>query len=110
MDTITGISKNTVKKCRQRENCAATNLQTPAPTPDLSPPTIITPNASETTTAATDNLEYPNKAIKDLWRLAAQQAAKQAWQDKYIQEQRLIATCAPPLWDLWGDICQAADN
>jgi hypothetical protein len=112
MDTISGISKNAAKKCRQREKRAATNSATPTTVADTSPPAAITPNVSDTTTAATDDLEYPNKATEDLWRLVAQRAAKQAWQTKYAKKQRrLMATSAPPLWnDTWSDVCQVADN
>jgi hypothetical protein len=109
MDTTT-MSKNAAKKRRQRENRAATSSQTPATTPDTSPPAIIVPNTSDATTAATDTSEYPDKEIEDLWRLVARRAAKQAWQDNYAREQRLIAACAPPLWDSWSDVRQAAEN
>ena len=107
----TSLSKNAAKKRRQRENRAAANSAAPATIADTSPPAVITPNGSETATAATDDLEYPNKAIKDLWRLVAQRAAKQAWQTKYAEKQRqLMAASAPPNWDQWGDVRQAADN
>jgi hypothetical protein len=112
MDTISGISKNAAKKRRQREKRAATNSATPATVADTSSPAVITPNASDTTTtAAADDSEYPDKAIEDLWRLVARRAAKQAWQTKYTKKQRrLIAASAPPGWDQWGDVHQAAVN
>ena len=109
--TTTTTSKNAAKKCRQRKNRAAANSATPVTIADTSPPAVITPNGSETATAATDDSEYPNKAIKDLWRLVAQRAAKQAWQTKYAEKQRrLMAASAPPNWDQWGDVHQSAVN
>jgi hypothetical protein len=112
MDTIPGISKNAAKKRRQREKRAATNSATPATVADTSPPAVITPNASDTTIAATDDSEYPDKATKDLWWSVARRAAKQAWQNKYaIKQRRLMAASAPPLWnDTWSDARQVAEN
>ena len=107
----TSLSKNAAKKRRQRENCATANSAAPATIADTSPPTVITPNASDTTTAATDNSEYPDKATEDLWRLVARRAAKQGWQTKYAEKQRqLMAASAPPNWDQWGDVRQVAVN
>ena len=67
---------------------------------------------SDTTTATTNNLEYPEKAIKQLWRLVAQKATKQVWQCNYIKEQRRLKAAATPqlLWDIWSDLCQTAEN
>ena len=79
MDTIPGISKNAAKKCHQHKNHTATNSAAPVTIADTSPPTVITLDVSDTTTAATNASEYPDKATKDLWRLVAQQAVKQVW-------------------------------
>ena len=67
----TSLSKNAAKKCHQHENCAAANFPTPATIADANPPTIITQNASDTTTAINDSSKCPNKEIEDLWRLVA---------------------------------------
>ena len=109
--TTTTTSKNAAKKRRQRKNRAAANSAAPATNADTNPPTVNTPNASDTTTPATDNSKYPDKATKDLWRLVARQAAKQAWQKKYAGKQRqLMAASTPPNWDQWGDVHQTAVN
>ena len=70
MDT-TIISKNAAKKNCQRVNHATANLTTPTTIADKKPPVIITLNAPTATSTATENPEYPNKAIEDLWRLVA---------------------------------------
>ena len=70
MDTTT-ISKNAAKKRHQCENHAAASSATSVIIADITPPTIIAPNLSTPTATITDNLEYPNKAIEDLWRLVA---------------------------------------
>ena len=90
-----------MKKCRLREKCAIAGTTTTENM--LDSPTKPSPTNS-------DNFAHPSEAIAQLWRLVARRAAKQAWQDDYVKEQRLIAACAPPLWDLWGDVRQAADN
>src|SRR5882762_5644571 len=95
MDTT--AAKKAAKKRRLREKRAAAHIPTAAEDTAISnlsnPPAIISLNASDTATTA---MEYPDKAIKDLWRLVARRAAKQAWQDKYAKKQRrMIAASAP---------------
>jgi hypothetical protein len=100
MDTPTA-RKATKKRCL-REKCATAGTTTTENMPD--PPTEPPPTA----TINSDNLEHPSEAIAQLWRLTARQAAKQT---KYAKKQRrLIAASAPPGWDQWGDVRQAAVN
>ena len=94
MDTIPGISKNAAKKWCQCENHAAANSLILATTANTNPPAIISLNASTATTTMANNLECPNKAIKDLWRLVAKHAARKAWQCNYIEEQAWLKATA----------------
>lgn len=90
----TPAEQKAVKKHHLREKCAAANSPTPVTIPDMNPPTIIAPNASDTTTTVMDNSACPNKDIEDLWRLVAQRAAKKAWQCNYIEEQMRLKAAA----------------
>jgi len=109
MATTTTTSKNAAKKRRQRENRAANSLTSGA---IVNPPIIISPNASATTATITNDPEHPDKEIEDLWRLAAQRAARKAWQRNYVEKQaRLKAAATPqPPGNLWTDLCQEAEN
>jgi hypothetical protein len=83
----TPADRKAAKKRRLREKRAAAHIPKPATVADTNPPVIIAPNVSIPTSTATENSEYPNKAIEDLWRSVARRAAKKAWQDKYVKKQ-----------------------
>jgi hypothetical protein len=74
-------SKKAAKKHCLHEKRAAANTITTADMLDspTEPPPIMA--------IETNDLAYPTEAIKDLWSLVAQRAARKAWQCNYIEEQ-----------------------
>ena len=130
----TPAERKAAKKRRLREKRAAANLPTPVTIADMNPLAITAPNENLTATDIAEHSERPNKAIEDLWRLVAKRAARKAWQNEYVREQRRLRadaelatpfnanpasepnpveseTAKPqPLWDIWSDVRQVTEH